>query len=314
MRQLELFDTKRSVVELLSHPLFEKHKVTVMVKRDDLIDPEVSGNKWRKLKYNLLQMNGLGKKGVLTFGGAFSNHLLATASAANKAGVRSVGIVRGNELNSDSNETLKNCSDLGMELVFVSREEYSNRNDQEYLSLLKTVHHDLYIIPEGGANFYGIIGCQEIIEEIDVKFDAVFVAQGTTATSCGILSALNGPHLYVVPVLKGFDSKTEMENLLNVSGFDEEYRSEQMKDCTVLDDYHFGGYGKYNEDLLNFIQNIYTETGLKLDPVYTGKALYALMDQVSKSKLDGQKVIFVHTGGLQGIDGIEHRSGVKLFS
>lgn len=313
MNVQELFNTNRSLLERLNLPQLNKHNVKLFVKRDDLIDPEVSGNKWRKLKFSLLQMEELGKNGILTFGGAYSNHLVATASAANKAGVRSVGIVRGNELKPDSNDTLKRCAELGMELVFVSREEYAGKNDPDYLATLKTVHNDLYLVPEGGSNYYGMIGCQEIVREIDEEFDVVFVAQGTTTTSCGILSALQDQSLYAVPVLKGFDSKSEMRALFSKAGFDPDYQKELFEKCKILDDFHFGGYGKYTQELLEFIRVIFKETGLKLDPVYTGKAFFALVDMVQRGELDGKTVVFIHTGGLQGVKGIEKRAGIQLF-
>lgn len=313
MKVAELFHKDNSVLEQLEHPLFESHDVRVLVKRDDLIDDVVSGNKWRKLKYNLLQMEALGKLGVLTFGGAFSNHLIATAAAAHKSGVRAIGIVRGDELNSESNDTLKKCHELGMELVFVSRSEYANRNDHEYLSTLKTVHNDLYLIPEGGANFYGMVGCQEIVKEIDTPFDAIFVAQGTATTSCGIGSVLGDAHLYVVPALKGFDSISEMEKIYGQAAFESEFIEELNEKTTVLSDYHFGGYGKYTNELLEFIKSIHLQTGLKLDPVYTGKTFFALIDQIKEGVFNGKSVVFVHTGGLNGVKGIETRSGFKLF-
>lgn len=313
MKVAELFHKDNSVLEQLEHPLFESHDVRVLVKRDDLIDDVVSGNKWRKLKYNLLQMEALGKLGVLTFGGAFSNHLIATAAAAQRSGVRAIGIVRGDELNSESNDTLKKCHELGMELVFVSRSEYANRNDHEYLSTLKTVHNDLYLIPEGGANFYGMVGCQEIVKEIDTPFDAIFVAQGTATTSCGIGSVLGDAHLYVVPALKGFDSISEMEKIYGQAAFESEFIEELNEKTTVLSDYHFGGYGKYTNELLEFIKSIHLQTGLKLDPVYTGKTFFALIDQIKEGVFNGKSVVFVHTGGLNGVKGIETRSGFKLF-
>lgn len=313
MKVEELFHTNRSVLEELEHPLFTNHNVRVIIKRDDLIDDLVSGNKWRKLKYNLLQMEALGKTGVLTFGGAFSNHLLATAAAAKRSEVSSVGIVRGDELNRDSNHTLRMCHDLGMELVFVSRSEYAQRNDQEYLSVLKTVHNDLYLIPEGGANFYGMIGCQEIVKEINTPFDAIFVAQGTATTSCGIASVIDDARLYVVPALKGFDAIAEMGKIYKQAVFESEYIDELNEKTTVLSEYHFGGYGKYTSELLEFIRAMYQQIGLKLDPVYTGKTFFALYDQVKKGVLDGQTVVFVHTGGLNGVKGIEEKSKIKLF-
>jgi 1-aminocyclopropane-1-carboxylate deaminase len=313
MKVADLFHNNRSVLERLEHPLFTAHNTQVMIKRDDLIDELVSGNKWRKLKYNLLQMESLGKSGVLTFGGAYSNHLIATAKAANRAGVKSIGIVRGDELNPASNETLKQCDEFGMKLVFVSREEYANRNDPEYLSVLKTAHNDLYLIPEGGANFYGMIGCQEIVKEIDQSFNAIFVAQGTTTTSCGIASVLDNSTLYVVPVLKGFDSIREMGKIYDSAAFDTEFIDELNDRTIVLSEYHFNGYGKYTPELLEFIQMIYLTTGLKLDPIYTGKAFFALFDMVKVGAFDDQTVVFVHTGGLNGVKGVEERSGVQLF-
>lgn len=309
----QLFNTDLSITQQIEHPLFNERTVKVYVKRDDLIDPYVSGNKWRKLKYNLLQLKTLGKNGVLTFGGAYSNHLLATAYAANKAGVKSVGLVRGDELNVNSNETLSNCADLGMELRFLSREEYQKRNDKDYISAIMSEKTDLLFVPEGGANYYGMIGCQEIIKEVDEDFDAVFVAQGTTTTSCGILTSLKNELLYVVPVLKGFDSVAEMKKVLLSGGMDLSYVDDVLKNCRVLSEYHFGGYGKYTDELIEFIRDIYQTTGLKLDPIYTGKAFYAMFDQIKSGNLDGQSVLFIHTGGLQGVAGVEDKLGTKLF-
>ncbi len=313
MKITELFHTNRSTLEKLEHSTFTAHDVRVLVKRDDLIDDLVSGNKWRKLKYNLMQMKALGKSGVLTFGGAYSNHLIATAAAANRSGIKAVGVVRGDELHLGSNDTLRLCDELGMELKFVSRSEYSERNDHEYLSGLKSIYKDLYIIPEGGANFYGMIGCQEIIKEIDHSFDSIFVAQGTATTSCGIASALGDAQLFVVPVLKGFNSIEEMNRLYKRAAFDTGFLNDFDSQVKVLADYHFGGYAKHNTELLDFIRMIYRDTGLKLDPIYTGKTFFALFDQVVKGGLDGQTIVFVHTGGLNGVKGVEKQSGIKIF-
>lgn len=314
MKSAELFNTNKSVLQELNHPLFTKHCTRIFVKRDDLIDARVSGNKWRKLRYNLLQMEALGKSGVLTFGGAYSNHLIAVASAASKLGVKSIGIVRGDELTAESNDNLKNCQELGMELLFISRLEYGNRNDPEYLSTLKAAYHDLYLVPEGGANFYGMVGCQEIVKEINIAFDAIFVSQGTATTSCGIASVLDRAELYVVPALKGFESINEMAKVYEYAAFTSEYIDELKSRITVLSNYHFGGYGKYTIDLLEFIRSIYQSTGLRLDPIYTGKAFFALYDQIKNGIFDDRTVVFVHTGGLAGIKGIEEKSGFKIFN
>ena len=211
-----LYSTEKSILQKIEGECFEKRNIRLYIKRDDLIDSEVSGNKWRKLKFNIEQVKALKKEGVLTFGGAFSNHLIATASACHKAGIQSVGIVRGNELNENSNETLRNCSQLGMKLKFVTREEYRLRYDKMYQNELCVEFENHYVVPEGGANFYGMIGCQEIIKEIDIDYDVLLVAQGTSTTSCGLLLGLpDGVKLHVVPALKSYNSIESMRELLN---------------------------------------------------------------------------------------------------
>ncbi len=298
------FDTSKSCLERISLPLFDEKKVEVYAKRDDLIHPLVSGNKWRKLKYNLARARQNKAEGIFTFGGAFSNHLLATASACRETGLRSLGFVRGEELNSDSNETLRQCAALGMELIFLDRMEYGMRNDYEYLMELHQEHPNFYVVPEGGANYYGIIGCQEIWREIPFPVDHVFVAQGTATTGCGLLTGTQGnTKLHVVPVLKGYDSRQEMLQLLNRFTYDAALSEEYLQAVEIHPDAHFGGYAKYDDRLLAFIREIYRDCGLPLDHVYTGKAFYALCKWVEETGLPaGQKILFVHTGGLQASD------------
>jgi 1-aminocyclopropane-1-carboxylate deaminase len=297
----QLFDTEKSIIQELSSDLLSKHNVRLYVKRDDLIDENVSGNKWRKLKFNVLQ--ALDKKcdTILTFGGAFSNHLVATAAACKKAGLKSIGIVRGDELDENSNNTLKKCSEFGMQLKFVSRNEYQLKTDDLYLKDLHLEYPSTYIVPEGGSNFYGMIGCQEIIKEIKENFEQVFVAQGTSATSCGILLALpENTVLNVVPVLKNYDSVAEMRKLLNYSLFDEEVTEELLEKVCVHSEAHFGGYGKFNEELIYFIKQVKQEYNLPLDYVYTGKVFFEIIKLIQSGGLDNQTLLFVHTGGLQG--------------
>lgn len=293
--------------------MFEQHGVQVYVKRDDLIHEEVSGNKWRKLKYNILRCREAKREGILTFGGAYSNHLVATAAACKELGFRSVGVVRGDELNPKSNETLKRCETYGMELHFVSREEYGMKNERMYHEDLMETFGNMFVVPEGGANYYGIIGCQEVMGEIETEIDAVFIAQGTTTSSCGVLMSLQQHQvLHAVPVLKGFDSKLEMETLFSRSGFDMEYCSELFDQLMVHDNYHFNGYGRYTNELLDFINDTYRKFGLRLDPVYTSKAFYALIDQVKEGNLDGKHILFIHTGGVQGTASIEAKENRSL--
>ena len=310
----DLMDVKRSILQEIHLDSLDNRGISLWVKRDDLIDPEISGNKWRKLKYNIALCESKKKDGILTFGGAYSNHLVATAAACKNGNLRSVGFVRGDELNPESNSTLKRCAELGMELNFVSREEYAFRNDKEYHETLGVDYPSLQLVPEGGANYYGIIGCQEILSEIDTDFDHIFLAQGTTTTSCGILFGMNSSQkVHVVPALKGFDSRQEMKTLFAKIGINQESISILMERVVVYPEAHCGGYAKFTPELIQFMRDFYRQHKLKLDPIYTGKAMFELMKQIESSEFDHSKILFIHTGGLQGIAGAEKKIGEKLF-
>lgn len=309
-----MFDTSGSVLQQIELPLLNKHAVQLFIKRDDLIHSIVSGNKWRKLKFNTEMAIQTKRSGILTFGGAYSNHLVATAAAAKEVGLHTVGIVRGEELNAGSNETLRKCVELGMQLVFVSREQYSLRNDRYYWEELLLDHPDHFIVPEGGANYYGIIGCQEILKETPNDYDAVYVAQGTTTTSIGVLfSAHQKTKVHVVPVLKGFDSIGEMRSMMNYSGIESSLYEDLLHQVVVCDQYHFGGYGKYTDELLDSMVEFFGQTNVPLDPVYTGKVMYALLDRIHKGLQDGQRILFIHTGGIQGGEGIAKKESRIFF-
>ena len=309
-----MFDLSKSVLDEVIDDNLSSRGIHLFVKRDDLIHSEVSGNKWRKLKYNVQQCQTNKKEGILTFGGAFSNHLLATASACHAIGLKSVGIVRGDELNAQSNHTLRRCSELGMEMKFLSREEYRMSPDKSFLADLGYEFPNFHIVPEGGANYYGMIGCQEILKEIEADFDAVFVAQGTTTTSCGLLMGLKEEQeLFAVPVLKGFDSEKEMHTIFEYSGIEKEWLEDAFGKLNILNEFHFGGYGKYDDELLQFIRSFYLKNEIKLDPIYTGKAMFALMKELEDEKWNGKSIVFIHTGGIQGVPSVEEKSGVKLF-
>jgi len=292
------FDSSKSLLQEVVHPDFLSRGITLFIKRDDLIHHFVSGNKWRKLKYNFQQFYHSKKEQIITFGGAFSNHLLATASACNLEKIPCIGIVRGEELKKNSNDVLKKCADLGMKLHFISRMEYEMRSDKEYLEELAVDYPNSFMVPEGGANYLGIIGCQEILSEIETEIDHVFVAQGTSTTSCGLLLHNSCKKLHVVPVLKGYDSFSEMRNLFFKAGIPSELVDELLCKVVVHEDYHFGGYGKWNDELLAFIEWCGVNYQLPLDKIYTAKAFSALMDEVNKGSLDHQTVVFIHTGGL----------------
>lgn len=275
----------------------EKAKVQLYIKRDDLIHPTVSGNKWRKLKYNLLDAQASGKGAVLTFGGAYSNHLYATAAAGNASGLKTIGIVRGLELEGKENDTLQFCREQGMQLHFVSREEYRQRHFEEYLDEIAARFRNPYLIPEGGTTGLALKGVAEMTLEIEEQLgampDFVATAAGTGGTAAGILSA--GANVLAFPALKGGDFlKEDIRRLLN--------ECEQPGILTLLTDYHFGGYAKWNTELLAFMQGFRAEFDVQLEQVYTAKMFYGLFDLIQNGFFNaGTKIVAVHTGGLQGL-------------
>jgi 1-aminocyclopropane-1-carboxylate deaminase len=265
----------------------------LFVKRDDLIHKYISGNKIRKLNQNIFSFYKNKCKKLVTFGGAFSNHLLATAALCNELSIDCVGIVRGEELNVNSNVILKKCSSLGMQLNFVSRSSFSKQKKMNGLLVKDRI--PTWFVPEGGANLEGIEGCKEIVFENEEIFDYYVVAQGTTTTSIGIALALPpSAKIIVVPVLKGFNSKSEMKSVLNNVDL-----WNVIKDkIIVLDDFHFGGYAKSTNELREFISEINQINEMQIEEVYTGKALYALRIYLEKNAVKNKKVLFIHTGGI----------------
>jgi 1-aminocyclopropane-1-carboxylate deaminase len=269
-------------------------KVELFIKRDDLLDPLISGNKWRKLKYNLFELQQSGKKGIVTFGGAFSNHLHAVAAAGQRFGFETVGIVRG-ERASNPSPTILACEKMGMRLHFVGREQYREKENDPMLAQLLSQYPEYMLLPEGGANELALKGCAEIMDEIETEFDYLCVACGTGATLAGIAQKLPPPtKLLGFPVLKGAE-KSILE-MANKSNFEPSTLNLELKS-----DYHFGGYAKHNDILLTFIQAFESETGVLLEQVYTGKLLFGICDLASKGYFpSGSMIVALHTGGLQG--------------
>jgi len=296
---------------------FDEKNIELYVKRDDLIHPEVSGNKWRKLKFNIEQARFKGKDRIITFGGAHSNHITAAAKAAEIYGLESIGIIRGEDADF-SNETLSFARSCGMKLIAVSRSEYRNAETWDYKELLKTKFQNFYLIPQGGANFYGVNGCIDIISEIEAEInpDAIYVSCGTATTLSGmILGNKNQRQLYGVSALKGgeFLLTDIRKNLMEVYS-DEETVKYTLEHVSLLTDYHFGGFAKLNTELIEFMRNFYRQSGIKLDPIYTAKTFYAMLDKVrSKHNKEPEKWVLIHTGGLQGIPAMEKKLGIKIY-
>ncbi len=290
-------------VQEIKNDFLSKHNVQLYIQRDDLIHPEVSGNKWRKLKYNINEYFFRGCQSILTFGGAYSNHIAATAAVGKLFDIETHGIIRGEEV---INPTLKKAKKDGMICHFISREEYKKKHQSEFVINLLYSLINPYVIPEGGANLLGLKGCAEIVKGFD--FDVVTCPCGTGSTLSGIISSLQGNQQAIgFPVLKGGDflQKDITKNLELLKCHNNNWKLET--------NFHFGGYAKYRPDLIKFINEFWKENTIKLDPVYTGKAMYGLYCLIESGALLGKKILFIHTGGLQGIPGFEGRYGLRIF-
>lgn len=292
---LELPQEKYSIVE----QLFINDQIkNLFIKRDDLLHPIISGNKWRKLKYNIELVEKNNYNGILSFGGAFSNHLLALAYLCKLKNIQSVGIVRGEELNIHSNSILTYCASLGMRLKFVSREDYSYKDQSEYKQELQSEFSNFFIVPEGGANYQGVIGCMEIMKDTHNDYDIVCVSQGTTTTSLGILLSIpENTILLVCPALKGFDSKTEMTTRLSKMGFESQYIDEKMNQVRILTSDEFGKYANTNERLKAFASNFYSKTNIPLDLTYNARSVCKMIDFLKNENKIDSKILYIHTGG-----------------
>ena len=273
------------------------------IKREDLIHPFVSGNKFRKLKYNLEEAKLQKNQTLLTFGGAFSNHIVATAVAGNLNGFKTIGVIRGDELGKDLEKTLDNNSTLreahknGMTFEFVSRESYRNKSEESFINQLKGKFEDFYLIPEGGTNELAIKGCEEILTEEDANFDYICSAVGTGGTISGIINSTK-KHQKVIgfPALKGDFLEAEIRQFV------------KKENWSLQTNYHFGGYAKYEEELIRFINKFKKDTNILLDPIYTGKMIFGILDLIKKDKFKkGSKVLAIHTGGIQGIEGFNQK-------
>jgi 1-aminocyclopropane-1-carboxylate deaminase len=284
-------------VQKFKHPICEAAGVSVLIKREDLNHPTVSGNKWWKLKYNLEEAKRQSCDTLLTFGGAYSNHIYATAAAAEACHFKSVGIIRGEE-SSRQNPTLAFAQANGMKLDFLSREDYRNKNSESFHSFLKDKYPTAFIIPEGGTYDYAIRGVKEFTEEMlnPIEFDYLILPVGMGGTISGIIqSAAPGKIVIGVSVLKNGDF------LRNDIGKLTDGERPSNTRWELLTEYHYGGYGKVSRPLMKLIFEMADEHNLPLDPVYTGKAMGAMLSKIREGYFPkGSTILFLHTGGLQG--------------
>lgn len=275
--------------------------IELWIKREDLLHPEVSGNKFRKLKYNLRAAREKNYSRILTFGGAYSNHITATAAAGKLFDFKTIGVIRGEELafegEKELNPSLQFAENCGMHLYYVTREAYRLKENPEFIDSLRSKFGDFYLLPEGGTNRLAIKGCSEILNEKDADFNFICSAVGTGGTLAGLINA----------------SKSH-QKILGFSALNSAYLSGEIANWVTKNNwqiilkYHFGGYAKVNTDLIEFINNFKKKYKIILDPVYTGKLLFGIFDLVKNNYFPkNSKILAIHTGGLQGIKGMNEK-------
>ena len=278
--------------------------VNLLIKREDLIHPQVSGNKWRKLKYNLIEARKRGATTLLTFGGAFSNHIYATAAAGIAFGFKTIGIIRG-EKPQKLNSTLQFAIEQGMHLEYVSRSAYRDKN--KIIAELPFDFSTIYVLPEGGTNSLALKGCAEIITETQnfQEIDFWTVSCGTGGTLAGMATAVKDHQKAIgFSALKGDFLTQEVKQLLD------NYGANNTDQWSINTNFHFGGYAKFNQDLVEFINDFKQRHQIQLDPIYTGKMLFGVYDLIKKEYFKkGTTIVAVHTGGQQGIEGFNQRFG-----
>jgi len=286
--------------------LLDEKQLRVFVKREDLTDKFISGNKFYKLKYNLIEAQKLGYKTLLTFGGAFSNHIHATAYAGKKYGLKTIGIIRGEE-HLPLNPTLSSAQEFGMTLEYLDRKSYRNKYDETLIEKLKCKFGDFYLVPEGGSNALAIKGVAEIIPSINIKFNFVCSACGTGGTLAGLILGLDSnSYALGFSALKGGSFLYQ-----NIKKLLTEYQKENLTNWQIHLDYHFGGYAKVNNELINFCNDFKINHNIQIEPIYTGKMFYGIFDLINQDYFPKHStIIAVHTGGLQGLDGLRFRKKI----
>ena len=289
------------ITQKISYPLLKEKEIQLFIKRIDLIHPFISGNKYYKLKYNLLESEKQKKNTILTFGGAYSNHIEATAFEAKEKGFKSIGIIRGEET-MPLNDTLSFAKENGMQIHYVSREEYRQKHTDSFINRLKEKFSDFYLVPEGGTNQLAIKGTQEILDKNDTQ-DFICSAIGTGGTISGIINSVsNKQKVLGFPAIKGsWDLKKDITNWTTNNNWQ------------LIEDYNFGGFAKISDELISFITDFYKTQNIPLDANYTGKMMFGILDLIDKDYLPkGSSVLAIHTGGLQGNRGMNERFGLNL--
>tara|TARA_R110001583_G_scaffold26571_1_gene95693 strand:- start:7974 stop:8930 length:957 start_codon:yes stop_codon:yes gene_type:complete len=301
-----------SPLQAIRLPLLQEKKITMSVKRDDLLHPYISGNKWRKLKFNLIEARKQGINHLLSFGGAYSNHIHALAAAGHYLGFKTSAIIRG-EPHYANNPTLKQAQQWGMQLHFVSRQEYKQREDLHYLQSLQTRFPDALIVPEGGSNGFALPGvielCHELKQQCPKRINHIFTATGSGGTLAGLIAGFSthpgkdSTKVTGIAVLKQADYlTTNINNLLQ----SQKSMQADAHHWQLLTQFHGGGYAKISPVLRDFCQQFQQDTDIPIEPIYTGKMFYALFELIKQDYFKaGDNIIALHTGGLQGLNGLK---------
>ncbi|HMB63411.1 MAG TPA: pyridoxal-phosphate dependent enzyme [Eudoraea sp.] len=289
----------KAAVTHINLPITQEKQVSLSIKREDLLYPDISGNKFRKLKYNLLKAKEGGYGSLLTFGGAYSNHILATAYAGKAYNFKTIGIIRGEELANrrELNPTLQQARKAGMEFNFISRKDYRAKENDHFLNQLRARYGNCYILPEGGTNALAIKGCEEILNPGDVQYDFICCSVGTGGTLAGLINSSHSrQRILGFPAIKGDFLKKDICKFV------------QRGNWELFLDYHFGGYAKVSTALISFLNDFKEKTRIPLDPIYTGKMLFGILDRIERGYFTpNSRILAIHTGGLQGIAGMNRK-------
>jgi len=300
-------------IETLKHIEYKQVRVSILLTNAH----HSGGNKYYKLKLNLERARQQNISTLLSFGGAWSNHIHALSEAGVESGFRTIGVIRG-EAPANPSAMLKDAAGNGMLLHYVSRKQYRNKDDDIFIDALQQKYGDFYLLPEGGSNNDAVLGCQEILNLVNVRdYDIFALPVGTGGTLAGIVSGLalsrgasdfsaqqSSQQVIGYSSLKGaYDLQASVQQMLNAVTHKDPSRNVSLRlpEWHICHDYHFGGYGKLPDALKEFLGTFERQNDIKLDPIYTAKMMYGIIDQIDTGSIkSGSRVLVIHTGGLQG--------------
>jgi len=292
-----------SPVTQIENPLLVEKRIKLFIKRDELIHPVIQGNKWRKLKYNLFEAQKNKQNTILSFGGAYSNHLHALAAAGQQLGIKTIGVIRG-EAPPSLNPCLQDMRNWGMQLKFIKRIEYRQKNDTDFIKSLHQELGEFYLIPEGGNNFFGKKGCAELLDELEEKYDVICCEVGSGTMLSSLIQSSKQPKTKLLgfAVMKNLQLDQEIKDSLMLS----KNKLSELPAWEINHKYHFGGFAKTTSELDAFINSFKQQYNIQLEPVYSGKMLWGILDLIKKDYFKaGSSILAIHGGGLQGLRGFQ---------